>query len=67
MAHIGFDRAASYYDDTRGFAEGVAERIHDAILAYTGSSPDTRASLNSALVPAALPCPLYAVVTTSQA
>ena len=42
MPHIGFDRAASYYDDTRGFADGVAERIRDAILAHTGSSPDTR-------------------------
>lgn len=36
------DRAAEYYDSTRGYAEGVAERIRDAIVNYTGASKDTK-------------------------
>jgi ubiquinone/menaquinone biosynthesis C-methylase UbiE len=39
---IGFDRAADYYDSTRGYAPGVAEGIRDAVVAYTGATKDTR-------------------------
>jgi ubiquinone/menaquinone biosynthesis C-methylase UbiE len=39
---IGFDRAAQYYDSTRGFPEGVAEQIRDAIVAYTHADRQTR-------------------------
>ena len=42
MPHIAFDRAADFYDSTRGFADGVAERIRDAILAYTGADRGSR-------------------------
>lgn len=42
MPSIAFDRAAEYYDSTRGFAEGVSERIRDAIVATTGASKETR-------------------------
>jgi SAM-dependent methyltransferase len=42
MESISFDRAAEYYDSTRGFAEGVAERVRDAIVSFTGASKDTR-------------------------
>jgi len=39
---IAFDRAAEYYDSTRGFGPGVAERIRDAIVTYTGAGKETR-------------------------
>jgi ubiquinone/menaquinone biosynthesis C-methylase UbiE len=42
MANISFDRAADYYDTTRGYAEGSAERIRDAIVAYAGAGKDSR-------------------------
>jgi len=42
MSPVSFDRAAEYYDTTRGYAEGSAECIRDAIVAYAGASPDTR-------------------------
>lgn len=42
MPSIAFDRAAEYYDSTRGYAAGVAERIRDAIVAYTGATAQTR-------------------------
>jgi ubiquinone/menaquinone biosynthesis C-methylase UbiE len=42
MPGIAFDQAAEYYDHTRGFREGVAEQIRDAILAYTGATLSTR-------------------------
>ncbi len=42
MPSIAFDRAAEYYDSTRGFGPGVAERIRDAIVAYTGADMQTR-------------------------
>ncbi len=35
MPGVNFDRAAEYYDETRGLPEGVAERIRDAIIAFT--------------------------------
>jgi SAM-dependent methyltransferase len=42
MSPVSFDRAAEYYDITRGYAEGSAERIRDAIVAYTGAGPHAR-------------------------
>jgi len=42
MPGISFDRAAEYYDNTRGFPEGVAEQIRAAIVNYTGANFDTR-------------------------
>ena len=36
--HISFDRAADYYDSTRGFPPGVAEQIAAALYAYTQKS-----------------------------
>jgi SAM-dependent methyltransferase len=42
MPPVSFDRAAEYYDSTRGYAEGSAERIRDAITAYAGASPHAR-------------------------
>jgi SAM-dependent methyltransferase len=42
MPPVSFDRAAEYYDTTRGYADGSAERIRDAIVAYTGAGRDTR-------------------------
>jgi len=38
MTHVSFDRVAGDYDATRGYAAGTAERIRDAILAYTGAA-----------------------------
>lgn len=42
MPGIAFDQAADYYDQTRGFREGVAEQIRNAIVAYTEASLSTR-------------------------
>lgn len=42
MPGVSFDRAASFYDATRGYAPGVAERIRDGILAYTGGTYESR-------------------------
>lgn len=42
MPSISFDRAADFYDATRGYAEGVAEQIRDAIVAYTGATLESR-------------------------
>ncbi len=42
MPSVIFDRAAQYYDATRGFADGVAERICDAIVAYTHATMQTQ-------------------------
>ncbi|MFN8503895.1 class I SAM-dependent methyltransferase [Kouleothrix sp.] len=42
MPGISFDRAAAYYDATRGYGEGSAERIRDAIVAYTGIGQGAR-------------------------
>jgi SAM-dependent methyltransferase len=42
MPPVSFDRAAEYYDTTRGYAAGSAERIRDAIVAYTRAGRDTR-------------------------
>jgi SAM-dependent methyltransferase len=42
MASVRFDRAVGYYDATRGFAPGVAERIREAIRAAAGAGRATR-------------------------
>ncbi len=42
MEKKSFDRVATQYDATRGYAEGVAERIRNAIVAYTGATLDSR-------------------------
>src|SRR3954470_15795923 len=42
MPPVSFDRAAEYYDITRGYADGSAERIRDAIVAYTTAGRNTR-------------------------
>lgn len=42
MQSISFDRAASFYDATRGYSSGSAERIRDAMVAATGATLDTR-------------------------
>jgi SAM-dependent methyltransferase len=42
MTSVNFDRAASFYDATRGFPPGVAERVRDAIVAATGLGPGGR-------------------------
>jgi SAM-dependent methyltransferase len=42
MPPVSFDRAAEYYDGTRGYADGSAERIRDAIVAYASAGRDTR-------------------------
>lgn len=42
MPGVSFDRAAEYYDETRGYAAGSAERVRDAIVAYAGASQQTR-------------------------
>lgn len=42
MESVSFDRAASFYDATRGYAPGTPERICAAIVARTGATPQTR-------------------------
>jgi SAM-dependent methyltransferase len=42
MHSVTFDRAASYYDATRGFGPGGAERVRDAIVARLGLTRDSR-------------------------
>ncbi|MEI6181090.1 MAG: class I SAM-dependent methyltransferase [Chloroflexales bacterium] len=42
MQSISFERAASFYDATRGYMPGSAERIRDAIVAQTGATAHTR-------------------------
>ena len=41
MTTVNYDRAVSYYDETRGFRPGVSERYRHAVLELTGA--DTRA------------------------
>jgi ubiquinone/menaquinone biosynthesis C-methylase UbiE len=41
MQSVSFDRAASFYDATRGYAPGTAERICAAIVARTGATATT--------------------------
>lgn len=42
MPGVSFDRAATFYDATRGYAPGVAEQIRAGIHAYVGATPATR-------------------------
>ncbi|MCG8347682.1 MAG: class I SAM-dependent methyltransferase [Chloroflexales bacterium] len=42
MPGVSFDRAANYYDATRGYTEGVAERIRDALTDHIGATVTTR-------------------------
>src|SRR5215210_1189610 len=42
MPGVSFDRAAEYYDATRGYHTGSDARIRDAIVALTRSGPATR-------------------------
>lgn len=42
MPGVSFDRAAEYYDETRGYNAGSDERVRDAIVAAAGIGPDTR-------------------------
>jgi ubiquinone/menaquinone biosynthesis C-methylase UbiE len=42
MPSFSYDRAVAYYDATRGFAEGIPERIREAILAQTQATQESR-------------------------
>ena len=42
MTTVNYDRAVSYYDETRGFRPGVSERYREAALALTGADAGTR-------------------------
>ncbi|NTU78177.1 MAG: class I SAM-dependent methyltransferase [Chloroflexales bacterium] len=42
MQSVSFERAASFYDATRGYGPGSAERIRDAIVARTEATAHTR-------------------------
>ena len=41
MPGVGFDRATSYYDATRGLPTGVPEQVRDQIVRRTGSGQNT--------------------------
>lgn len=42
MTTVNYDRAVSYYDETRGFRAGVSERYREAVRALTGADASTR-------------------------
>lgn len=42
MPGVSFDRAAEYYDETRGYNAGSGERVRDAIVALAGAGAGTR-------------------------
>ncbi|HMQ34159.1 MAG TPA: class I SAM-dependent methyltransferase [Chloroflexaceae bacterium] len=42
MQSVSFERAAAFYDATRGYAPGTAERICAAIVARTGATRQSR-------------------------
>ncbi len=42
MSSLSFDRAADYYDATRGYPPGVGDRIARAIAQAVGATPATR-------------------------
>ncbi len=42
MAIISFDQAVEYYDETRGYREGTAEQIRDALVTLVGATAETR-------------------------
>lgn len=39
---INYDQAVGFYDETRGYRDGVVVRYRDALLAYTGGDPSAR-------------------------
>ena len=47
MTTVNYDRAVSYYDETRGSRPGVSQRDREALLAWKQSqvSPATERSL----------------------
>ncbi len=42
MTTVNYDRAVSYYDESRGLRAGVSQRFREAVLALTGASERTR-------------------------
>ena len=42
MTTVSYDQAVPYYDLTRGYPEGIAEKVRDAIISYTQADYDTR-------------------------
>jgi len=42
MPGVGFDRATSFYDATRGLPTGVPEQVRDQIVRRTGAGQNTR-------------------------
>lgn len=42
MSSISFDRAAGYYDATRGYPPGVGEQVAGALVVAAQATPDTR-------------------------
>ena len=42
MGTVSFDRAAKYYDRTRGYPPGIPAKIRNAIIQYTKADPTTR-------------------------
>lgn len=42
MTTVNYDRAVSYYDETRGLRAGVSQRYRQAVLALTGADAGTR-------------------------
>ena len=36
---VNYDQAVGFYDETRGYRDGVVERYRDALFAYTGVDP----------------------------
>ena len=39
---VSYDHAVEFYDETRGYREGVVVRYRDALLAQTGADPSAR-------------------------
>lgn len=42
MTTVNYDRAVSYYDETRGFRPGVSDRYREAVLKLLGADAGTR-------------------------
>lgn len=39
---VNYDKAVGFYDDTRGYRNGVVERYRDALFAFTGADASAR-------------------------
>ena len=39
---INYDQAVAFYDETRGYRDGVVERYRDALLDHAGAAPSAR-------------------------